>query len=50
MPKYLETDIKELMGLGYSRQQVIEELDKFKGDKNQAMAALFAKSLSVPKM
>ncbi|CAG2164008.1 unnamed protein product [Oppiella nova] len=44
-----EKDIKELMALGFTRNQVIEELQKFNGDKNQAMAALFAKSLSIPK-
>lgn len=48
-PKFLDKDVKELMNLGFTRIQVIEELKKFNGDKNQAMAALFAKSLSVPK-
>ncbi|CAG2118321.1 unnamed protein product [Medioppia subpectinata] len=46
--EYPESDIKELMALGFTRNQVIEELNKFNGDKNLAMAALFAKSFSVP--
>lgn len=38
------------MGLGFTRQEVIAELDAFNGDKNQAMAALFAKSFKIPTM
>lgn len=34
--------------MGFKREQVIIELDTFNGDKNQAIAALFAKSIIVP--
>jgi hypothetical protein len=44
-----ESDIKELVNFGFTRSQVIEELQKFNGDKNQAMASLFSKSFTVPK-
>lgn len=47
--QFPESDISEVMKLGFSREQVIEELRRFNGDKNQAMAALFAKSFQVPK-
>ncbi|XP_054160655.1 protein DDI1 homolog 2-like [Oppia nitens] len=47
--EFPEPIVRELMGLGFNRDQVVEELRKYNGDKNQAMAALFAKSLSVPK-
>ncbi|CAI6374923.1 unnamed protein product [Macrosiphum euphorbiae] len=40
-----EADITELMKLGYSREEVIQELKRFNGNKNQAMASLFAKIL-----
>jgi DNA damage-inducible protein 1 len=40
-----EADILELTKHGFDRQSVIDELRKFKGDKKQALAALFAKSL-----
>ncbi|XP_044268057.1 protein DDI1 homolog 2 [Tribolium madens] len=43
--KFSESDVKELTGLGFSREQVISELRAFNGDKTQATAALFAKSL-----
>ncbi|EFA03614.1 protein DDI1 homolog 2 isoform X2 [Tribolium castaneum] len=43
--KFTESDVKELTGLGFSREQVISELRAFNGDKTQATAALFAKSL-----
>ncbi|XP_050433018.1 protein DDI1 homolog 2 [Adelges cooleyi] len=42
---YKESDIKELINIGFSREQVIQELDRFNGNKNQAMASLFAKIL-----
>lgn len=42
---YSETDIAELMKNGFNRQAVIEELRKFNGNKTQALASLFAKSL-----
>lgn len=43
--RFTETDIKELTSLGFTREQVISELRRFNGDKTQATAALFAKSL-----
>lgn len=43
--RFTETDIRELINLGFTREQVIAELRRFDGDKKQAMAALFAKSL-----
>ncbi|XP_025406864.1 protein DDI1 homolog 2 [Sipha flava] len=42
---YKETDIVELINLGFSREQVIQELKRFNGNKNEAMASLFAKIL-----
>ncbi|XP_018569265.1 protein DDI1 homolog 2 [Anoplophora glabripennis] len=43
--KFSEADIKEITAMGFSREQVIFELRRFNGDKTQATAALFAKSL-----
>lgn len=43
--KFGESEVKELTTLGFTRQQVISELRRFNGDKTQATAALFAKSL-----
>ncbi|XP_075213515.1 DNA damage inducible 1 homolog rngo isoform X4 [Lycorma delicatula] len=43
--KFGETEVKELVSLGFTREQVIAELRHFNGDKKQAIAALFAKSL-----
>ncbi|GLH09635.1 hypothetical protein R5R35_002723 [Gryllus longicercus] len=40
-----EAEVKELVSLGFTREQVIAELRRFRGDKTQATAALFAKSL-----
>lgn len=42
---FSEADVAELTIHGFSRQAVIDELLKFKGNKTQALAALFAKSL-----
>jgi len=42
---FKETDIIELIKLGFSREQVIQELKRFNGNKNEAMASLFAKIL-----
>jgi DNA damage-inducible protein 1 len=42
---FTEATVKELMALGFTREQTIGELRRFKGDKTQATAALFAKSL-----
>lgn len=43
--RFTESDVRELISLGFSREQVISELRRFNGDKTQATAALFAKSL-----
>lgn len=40
-----ENEVKELVSLGFTREQVIAELRRFRGDKTQATAALFAKAL-----
>lgn len=42
---FKEGDVRELESLGFTREQAISELRRFNGDKTQAMAALFAKSL-----
>ncbi|XP_023326271.1 protein DDI1 homolog 2 [Eurytemora carolleeae] len=41
-----ESDVQNLMKMGFSRENSLIELRKFNGDVNQAIAALFAKSLS----
>jgi DNA damage-inducible protein 1 len=43
--KFSENDVTELMKNGFKRADVIGELRKFNGDKTQALAALFAKSI-----
>lgn len=43
--KFTEADVSGLVSMGFSREQVIFELRRFNGDKTQATAALFAKSL-----
>lgn len=43
--RFTEEEVKEIVALGFTREQAIAELRKFGGDKKQAMAALFAKSL-----
>lgn len=47
-PSFPETVIKPLMDLGFPREDVIKELTLSNGNSEQAMAALFAKSLIVP--
>ncbi|XP_023011831.2 DNA damage inducible 1 homolog rngo isoform X1 [Leptinotarsa decemlineata] len=42
---FTEADVREIVSLGFTRDQVIFELRRFNGDKTQATAALFAKSL-----
>ncbi|XP_012271012.1 protein DDI1 homolog 2 [Orussus abietinus] len=42
---FTEATVKEIEALGFTRAQVISELRRFNGDKAQATAALFAKSL-----
>ena len=48
MSKYPESIIKELTNLGYTESQVITELDAFNGNKDQALASLFSKSITLP--
>lgn len=43
--KFTEADVREVQALGFTRDQVFFELRRFNGDKTQAIAALFAKSL-----
>lgn len=40
-----ETEVEEIVALGFTREQAIVELRRFNGDKTQATVALFAKSL-----
>ncbi|GAB6019314.1 hypothetical protein CHUAL_000909 [Chamberlinius hualienensis] len=40
-----EADVQKVVQLGFEREKVIIELRRFNGDVNQAIAALFAKSL-----
>ncbi|XP_076300302.1 DNA damage inducible 1 homolog rngo [Lasioglossum baleicum] len=42
---FTEETVKEIVALGFTRAQVIAELRRLGGDKDQATAALFAKSL-----
>ncbi|KPJ08996.1 Protein DDI1-like 2 [Papilio machaon] len=42
---FTESDVEEIVGLGFTREQAIVELRRFNGDKTQATVALFAKSL-----
>jgi len=44
--KFTEADVAELVALKFTRDQAIFELRRFDGDKTQATAALFAKSLT----
>lgn len=43
---FSESAIAKLMGYGFTRQAVMEELRRANGDIDQALAALLAKSLS----
>lgn len=43
--KFTEADVNDIIKLGFSREQAIAELRNFNGNKTQATAALFAKSL-----
>lgn len=43
--KFTEKCVSDLVKLGFGRDKVIAELRYFNGDKNQATASLFAKSL-----
>lgn len=43
--RFSETDVEEIVALGFTREQAVVELRRFNGDKTQATVALFAKSL-----
>lgn len=43
--RFSEEDVDKLVQMGFERDKVIDELRNFNGDTNQALAALFAKSL-----
>ncbi|XP_034839291.2 protein DDI1 homolog 2 [Maniola hyperantus] len=43
--RFSETEVEEIVALGFTREQAIVELRRFNGDKTQATVALFAKSL-----
>ncbi|KAJ6636808.1 Protein DDI1 like 2 [Pseudolycoriella hygida] len=43
--KFTEENVKEIIAMGFSRDKVINELRTASGNKTQAIAALFAKSL-----
>ena len=43
-----EADVKRLTDFGFPQHQVIAELTKANGDVDQALAALFAQSFTVP--
>lgn len=47
MDNFSESDVQEIISLGFSRSQAVEELRRQNGNKTQAMAALFAKSLKM---
>ncbi|XP_064099140.1 protein DDI1 homolog 2-like isoform X1 [Macrobrachium nipponense] len=44
---FTESDIQEIIQIGFTRVQAIEELRRQNGNKTQAMAALLAKSLKM---
>lgn len=43
--KFTESDVAEIVNNGFPRERVIAELRSANGNKTQALAALFAKSL-----
>nr|CAI5822482.1 unnamed protein product [Callosobruchus analis] len=43
---FTQMDVNELVKMGFTQDQVVFELRRFNGDKTQATAALFAKSLT----
>ncbi|XP_041987613.1 protein DDI1 homolog 2 [Aricia agestis] len=43
--RFSESDVEEIVALGFTREQAITELRRFNGDKTHATVALFAKSL-----
>ncbi|XP_027209897.1 protein DDI1 homolog 2 isoform X2 [Penaeus vannamei] len=44
---FSESDIQEIMQIGFTRVQAVEELRRQNGNKTQAIAALFAKSFKM---
>ncbi|KAK3894561.1 hypothetical protein Pcinc_001717 [Petrolisthes cinctipes] len=44
---FSDSDIQEIMQIGFTRAQAIDELRRQNGNKTQAIAALFAKSLKM---
>ncbi|XP_076325551.1 protein DDI1 homolog 2-like isoform X3 [Tachypleus tridentatus] len=48
MNDFPEENIQKLIQLGFSRENVLKALQRFNGDVDQAMAALFAMSLKLP--
>ncbi|XP_042892400.1 protein DDI1 homolog 2-like isoform X4 [Penaeus japonicus] len=44
---FSESDIQEIMQIGFTRPQAVEELRRQNGNKTQAIAALFAKSFKM---
>ncbi|XP_043206388.1 protein DDI1 homolog 2-like isoform X1 [Amphibalanus amphitrite] len=47
--KFSEADVASIVKLGFTRQQVVQELRRFNGDTTQATGALLARSLQLPK-
>jgi hypothetical protein len=45
---YSEEYVRELIGLGFKREDVIRELMNHGNDKQRALAALLAQSLKMP--
>lgn len=43
--RFSEKDVQDIVGLGFTRAQVMQALRSFNGDTTQATASLFAKSL-----
>lgn len=43
--KFTEQDVQDIVKLGFTRKQALDELRQFSGDKKMASASLFAKSL-----
>lgn len=43
--KFSENDVSDLVKMGFKREEVITELRRNNGNKNQAIASLIAKSL-----
>ncbi|XP_076066994.1 DNA damage inducible 1 homolog rngo isoform X7 [Oratosquilla oratoria] len=46
-PNFSESDIQEIVNIGFTRQEAIDELRQQNGNKTQAIAALFARSFKM---